>query len=330
MRRREFIAGLSGAVAWPLAARAQQQRPVIGYLGALTQREEASELGAFREGLKKSGFVEGSNLAIEYRWAEGQNDRLPALAADLVSRKVAAIASFGGVPGARAAKAATDTIPIVFFTGANPVALGLVSSLSRPGGNLTGVTALSDELGPKRLEIMHALLPAATEFVLIVDPTNPNSEPQSTDMRAAAGILGLNVHILPATRENDFAAAFETAVRLRAGGLIIGPNLFSVDANASANQQLALLAARHAMPTISFGQQFTAAGGLMSYGSGDVADAQRTVGVYVGRILKGEKPADLPVQQATRIELVINLKTAKLLGLTVPLTLLGRADRVIE
>jgi putative ABC transport system substrate-binding protein len=328
MQRREFMTLLGGAtVSWPLAARAQQG-PVVGYLSGRTQSEEATFTEAFRDGLKQTGFVEGANLAVEYRWANNDNGRLPALAADLVRRKVTVIAMTGGIPGARAAKAATDTIPIVFFTGADPVALGLVASLNRPGGNLTGVTTLSDEVGPKRLEILHSLLPAATEFALLVDPTNPNNEPQSMDMRAAARILGLNIHILSASSEGDFAAAFESAVRLRAAGLIVGPALFS--GTAGSNQQLALLAARYAIPTISYSQQFTAAGGLMSYGSGDQAGPYRLVGVYVGRILKGEKPSDLPVQQGTGIELVINLKTAKLLGITFPLALLGRADRVIE
>jgi putative ABC transport system substrate-binding protein len=327
MRRREFIAGLGGAVAWPLAALAQQPIPVVGYLNPRTQGEDSQSLNNFRDGLKQTGFVEGGNLTIEYRWANSDNSRLPDLATDLVRRKVAVIVTYG-VPATRAAKAATETIPIVFGTGVDPVALGLVASLTRPGGNLTGATRLDDEVAPKRLEIMHELLPGATEFALLVDSSNPNNEPQSNDMRAAARTLGLNVHILPASSEGDFATVFESAARLGAAGLIIGPNTFSIDA--AANQQLALLAARHAVPTISFRQQFTSAGGLMSYGTGDVAETDRVLGVYTGRILKGEKPADLPVQQATRIEMAINLKTAKALGLTFPLTLLGRADEVIE
>jgi putative tryptophan/tyrosine transport system substrate-binding protein len=281
----------------------------------------------FLEGLRQTGFVEGSNVTIEYRWANDDSAQLPSMAADLVRRNVAVIVA-SGIPAAKAAEAATDTTPIVFITGADPVKFGLVVSLSRPGGNVTGVTNLYDELGSKRLEIMHELLPAATDFALLVDPTNPNSEPQSADMRAAAHILGLNIHILHATNESGFDAAFADAVRLRTAGLMVGPNNFSI--SAPANQQLALVAARHAMPTISFTQQFTAAGGLMSYGSGNAADFQRLVGVYAGRILKGAKSADLPVQQPTKIELVINRKAAKLLGLTFPLTLLALADEVIE
>jgi putative tryptophan/tyrosine transport system substrate-binding protein len=240
---------------------------------------------------------------------------------------VAVIATFG-LPGALAAKAATDSIPIVFWAGVDPVASGLVASLARPGGNITGATSLADELAPKRLEMMHLLLPDATDFALLVDPSNPNNEPQSNDMRAAARTLGLNAHILPAKGEGDFASVFEKTVALRATGLIIGPNAFS--GSAAANQQLALLAARHVLPTISFTDQFTAAGGLMSYGASDPNEPPRIAGTYTGRILKGEKPANLPVQQATKTELIINLKTAKLLGLTFPLTLLGRADKVIE
>jgi putative ABC transport system substrate-binding protein len=266
-------------------------------------------------------------VTIEYRFANGDNTRLPALAADLVRHRVAVIATFS-LPGALAAKAATDSIPIVFWTGVDPVASGLVASLARPGGNRTGATSLGDEIAPKRLEMMHLLLPNATDFAVLVDPSNPNNEPQSNDMRAAARTLGLNAHILPAKGESDFPSVFEKAVALRATGLIIGPNTFS--GSAAANQQLALLAARHAVPTISFTDQFTAAGGLMSYGASDEHDPARTAGIYTGRILKGEKPANLPVQQATKTELVINLKTAKLLGLTFPLTLLGRADKVIE
>ena len=339
MRRRGFIAGLAafsaaGAspVLWPRAALAQQRR-VVGYLSPLSQDEEIKIqlLKNFRDGLKQAGFVEGGNLLIEYRWASDDDARLPDLAADLVRRKVAVIVTIG-LQATRAAKAATDSIPIVFAGGDDPVALGLVASLARPGGNLTGMTVLDDEVAPKRLEMMHALLPAATDFALLVDPSDPHTEPQSNDMRDAARVLGLNLHILPAASERDFAAVFESAVRLRAAGLIISATALTVSLGAAGNQQLALLAARHAMPTIAFWPEFALAGGLMSYGVGDSdrAELTRVVGVYTGRILKGEKPADLPVQQATRIELVLNLKTAKLLGLTFPLTLLGRADRVIE
>jgi putative ABC transport system substrate-binding protein len=233
-----------------------------------------------------------------------------------------------GLPATQAAKAATGIIPIVFGTGVNPVSFGLVASLNRPGTNVTGVTSLYDETAPKQLEMMHTLLPSATDFALLLDPSNPANEPQSNDLRAAARILGVNVHISPGVGEGDFATVFENAIRLRAAGLIIGPNTFS--RSAAANQQLALLSARHAMPTISFTQVFTSAGGLMSYGPGDEREMGRVIVAYVGRILKGEKPATLPVQQATKIELVINLKTARLLGLTFPPALLGRADSVIE
>jgi putative tryptophan/tyrosine transport system substrate-binding protein len=326
MKRREFLTLLGGAAAWPLTALGQQ-RPVVGYLSPRTQGEETRFLDAFHSGLRQTGFADGGNISVEYRWGNSNNARLPELAADLVRRNVAVIVT-SGLPATRAAKAATDTIPIVFGTGVDPVAFGLVASLGRPGGNLTGVTFLDDEVAPKRLELMHVLLPTATDFALLVDPTNPNNEPQSNDMREAARTLGFTVHILPAKAEEDFARVFESAIRLGAAGLIIGPNTFST--SAAANQQLALLAARHAIPTISFTPEFTSAGGLMSYGPPDEAETSRVIGVYTGRILKGEKPANLPVQQATRIELVVNLKTARLFGLTVPLTLLGRADKLIE
>jgi putative ABC transport system substrate-binding protein len=332
MRRRDFIGRLpafGAAAVSPLLlfrAAAAQQRPVVGYLNPQAQGEDAA-LKTFREGLKQTGFVEGDNMAIEYRWANDDNTRLPALAADLVRRKVAVIVTFG-LPATRAAKTSTDAIPVVFMTGSDPVSSGLVASLARPGGNLTGATSLNDEIAPKRLEMMHLLLPDARDFALLVDPSNPANEAQSNEMRAAARTLGLNVQILPAKGEDDFASVFQTAVRLRAAGLIIGPNSFS--GRIAANQQLALLAARHALPTISFTGQFASAGGLMSYGADDPYAMYRIAGVYTGRILKGEKPASLPVQQAARTALVLNLKTAKLLGVTFPLTLLGRADEVIE
>jgi putative tryptophan/tyrosine transport system substrate-binding protein len=252
IKRRQFIIGLGGAAAWPLAAHAQQ-RPAVGYVHAGTPSEAIQRLKDFHDGLKQTGFVEGGNLTIEYRWANGDNARLPELVADLVRRKVAVIVT-SGLPGG-AAKAATGTIPIVFLTGVNPVSFGLVASLSRPGGNLTGVSQLDDEVAPKRLEMMHALLPTATDFALLVDPSNPNSESQSNDMRAAARSLGLNVHTLQASGAGDFATVFESAVRLRAAGLVIGPNTFS--SSDAANQELALLEARYALPTISFRQQFT-------------------------------------------------------------------------
>jgi len=333
MRRRDFVARLGGAatlsIALPLAVQAQQRAmPVVGFLGSDSLELSASHLGEFRQGLGETGYIEGRNVAIEYRWADGDDARLPDLAADLVRRKVAVIVA-SGLRATRAAKAATASIPIVFVFGGDPVALGLVASLARPGGNVTGVTQLDDEVAPKRLEMMHYLLPTATDFALLVDPNDPNNELQTNDMRAAARVLGLNLHILPAASERDFAAVFESAVRLRVAGLIISANTLTVTGGA-VNQQLVLLAARHAMPTISFWREFALAGGLMSYGVGDPDELVRVIGAYTGRILKGEKPADLPVQRATRIELALNLKTAKLLGLTFPLPLLGRADKVIE
>jgi putative tryptophan/tyrosine transport system substrate-binding protein len=328
IRRREFITLLGGTAAvWPLTAHAQQPAmPVIGWLSSESPGPYASRLRAFHQGLSETGYVEGRNVAIEYRWAEShQVDRLPALAADLVRRQVTVIATPGSTAAALAAKAATATIPIVFQIGTDPVELGLVASLNRPGGNLTGVTSLNAELGPKRLEVLHELVPAATVMGLLVNPTdNPNLESQLRDLQAAARTLGLpQLHVLHASTERDFDGAFAELVQLRAGGLVIGANtLFSIE-------QLAELAIRHAVPAISPYRDFAAAGGLMSYG-GSLPDQHRLVGNYTGRILKGEKPADLPVQQVTKVELVINMKTAKALGLTFPITLLGRADEVIE
>ena len=435
MKRRQFIALLGGtAVAWPLAARAQQRQPmpVIGILGSQSPAALASEIAAFRRGLSETGYVEGQNVAIEYRWAEGQNDRLPALAVDLVGRQVAVIVATGGTPPALAAKAATAEIPIVFGVGTDPIAFGLVASLNRPGGNLTGVTALFDELAPKRLELLHELIPAATTIALLVNPTNPNAATQSTDLQQPARKLGLQLHILYARAERDFDTVFEAVSQLRVGALLIGgdaffdgsardslvalaarhaipaiyfnrkfvaaggllhelipaattiallvnptnPNaatqstdlqqparklglqlhilyaraerdfdtvfeavsqlrvgalLIGGDAffDGSARDSLVALAARHAIPAIYFNRKFVAAGGLMSYG-GSLTEMFRLIGIYTGRILKGERPTELPVQQATKIELVINLKTANALGLTVPPTLLVAADEVIE
>ena len=300
--------------------------PVFGFLGSASPDAWAGRLLAFRQGLSEIGYVDGKNVAIEYRWAEGQNDRLPAMAADLVRRQVAVIATPGSTPAALAAQAATTTIPIVFSIGGDPVQFGLVASLNRPGGNLTGGTFLSIEVGPKRLELLHELVPTATIVGLLVNPTNPNeAEPTTKNLQAAARSLGLEMHVLHASAEGDFDAAFATLIQLRAGALAIGTDpLFT-----SRLEQLAALTVRHAVPTVYQFREFTAAGGLMSYG-GSLSDQFRTVGVYTGRILKGEKPADLPIQQSTRVELVINMKTAKALGLTFPLTLLGRADEVIE
>jgi putative tryptophan/tyrosine transport system substrate-binding protein len=328
MQRREFITLLGGAAAAvPIAARAQQPAlPVVGFLNGESPGPFASRLRAFHQGLSETGYVEGRNVAIEYRWAESQLDRLTVLAADLVRRKVTVIATPGSVAAALAAKAATATIPIVFQTGVDPVAFGLVASLSRPGGNLTGVTSLNNELGPKVLEVLRELLPTATTLALFVNPIDSGIEIQLRDAQAAARTLGLpQLHILHASTERDFDKAFAELVQLRAGGLAIASStLFG-----TRSEQLAALAVRHAVPAISPYREFAAAGGLMSYG-GNVQNQDRLVGNYIGRILKGEKPADLPVQQVTKVDLVINMKTAKALGLTFPLTLLGRADEVIE
>jgi putative ABC transport system substrate-binding protein len=324
MNRRDFITLLGSAAAWPLAARAQQM-PVIGFLNGAASAPRGYQVIAFRMGLQDTGYVEGRNMRIEYRWAEGHYDRLPALAADLVRRQVSVIAAPGSVAAALAAKAATASIPIVFFSGADPVAAGLVTSLNRPGGNLTGVTSLNVEVGPKRLELLHEVIPSTTDIALLVNPANPNAQILSGDARAAAEKLGLRLHVLNATAEQDFDGVFASLSSLKAGGLIIGADPFFGDHL----DQLALMAIRHGVPSIAGSREFVSASGLMSY-SGNFADAFRQVGVYVGRILKGEKPADLPVQQFTKIELIINVKAAKALGLTVPPALLVAADEVIE
>jgi ABC-type uncharacterized transport system substrate-binding protein len=324
MRRREFITLLGGAAAaWPLAARGQQAAmPVIGFLGTDLPHLRASRLRGFRKGLSEAGYVEGHNVAIEYRWAEGQYGRLPSLAADLAQHQVNVIVANG--PAAMAAKAVTTTIPIVFTVGFDPVKLGLVDSLNQPGGNLTGVSNLNAELAPKRLELLRELVPTATIIAFLVNPTNLNAEALSEDARAAARKLGLKLLVLHASTERDFDIAFATLVQQRADALVIGADGFFV----GQSEQLAALTVRHAVPAIFQNRQF-AAGGLMSY-AGSQEDVDRLMGLYTGRILKGEKPADLPVQQSTKMEMIINLTTAKALGLEVPPTLLARADEVIE
>jgi putative ABC transport system substrate-binding protein len=330
MRRREFVIGIGltgAALSRPLIARAQQAAmPVIGFLGTSSPELYAIRLGVFRDGPKEAGYVEGQNVAIEYRWARDDVGRLPALAADLVQRRVNVIVAGSGTPGAVAAKAATTTIPIVFAVAVDPIKVGFVESLNRPGGNLTGVTNLNLEIGPKRLEVLHALLPTATDFAVLVDPTGPAlAEPFVREVQAAAHSLGLRLHVLNASTERDFDSVFARVLQLKAAAHIIGPSTFFV----GRGEQLATLAIRYKVSAIYQYRPFAAAGGLMSYGS-DETEYFHLVGIYTGRILKGEKPALLPVEQSTKIELIINLKTAKALGIDVPLSLLGRADEVIE
>jgi ABC-type uncharacterized transport system substrate-binding protein len=324
MRRREFITVLVGtAVSSPLASRAQQPNtPLIGFLNVASSNGYQPQAAAFRQGLQETGYVEGQNVAIEYRWAEGQNDRLPVMVDDLIHRQVAVIAATS-TPAAFAAKAATKTIPIVFEMGGDPIKLGLVASLNRPGGNVTGVTQLTNGLVAKKLEMLHELLPTAKTVALITDPVVGEEEIRET--MSAAQTLGLELHVLKVSTEEQLDAAFANLGQLRAGGLVVGGGAFY----RSHMGQLAALALRHAVPAISNGREFAAAGGLMSYGA-SVTNSYRLAGVYTGRVLKGDKPADLPVQQATEIELYINLKTARALGIAVPLPLSGRADEVIE
>ena len=326
MKRREFITLLGGAAAWPLAARAQQPAmPVVGWLSSETPDGYAPMLAAFRQGLSETGFVEGRNVTIEYRWAEGRNDRLPALAADLVSRQVTVIAA-AGTASSLAAKAATTTIPIVFSTAADPVAEGLVASLSRPGGNATGVTNLGTELMQKLIEKLHEMVPTATVVGALVDPSDRAiAEPATKDIQAAGRALGLQIHILQASTPRDIDAAFATLVKVGAGGLVIAPHAFLF----SRRGQIAALALRHAIPAIYYNRDFPAAGGLMSYGP-SVTDGYRRAGIYTAQVLKGERPGDLPVQRSTKFELTINLTTAKVLSLDVPFHLQQLADELIE
>jgi putative ABC transport system substrate-binding protein len=324
MKRREFITLLGGTVAtWPLAARAQQSAlPVIGFLGSTSLEAYAARLLAFAQGLKEEGYIEGQNVAIEYRMAEDHDDRLPVLAAELVHRRVTVIAA-GGSPSSLAAKAATATIPIVFETASDPVALGLVASLNRPGGNLTGVTNLNVEVGQKRLELLRELLPAATNIAVLVNPSAPAiTEQFMRSLQAAAPALGMQLHVLQASNDRDLDTVFAA---LRADALVIGPYLFFN----SRMEQLGALSLRHAVPAIFTYRPFVAAGGLMSFGANET-ETYRLIGIYTGKILKGANPGDLPVQRSTKIELLINLKTAKALGIAVPLALSGRADELIE
>jgi putative ABC transport system substrate-binding protein len=326
MRRRDFITLFGGAAAaWPLAARAQRPAlPAIGYLSVRTLKSEAALLAAFRQGLGTGGFVEGQNVSIEYRFSDGRYDQLPAMATDLVRRQVAVIFASGGTAGF--AKDATSTIPIVFSAAADPVESGLVASFNRPGGNLTGVSNLSSDATPKRLQLLHDLIPAARIIGFLFNPSSRGgAQPNLSNLQAAATSLGLELHVLEASSERDFETVFASLQQLRAGALLIGADAYFT----SRSEQLAALALRHGMPASYQFREFAAAGGLMSYG-GSISEGYRLAGTYVARILKGEKPGDLPVQQSTKVELVINLNTAKALGLSVPQSLMFAADEVIE
>jgi putative tryptophan/tyrosine transport system substrate-binding protein len=327
VKRREFITLLGGAAAgWPLAARAQRpEMPVIGFLSARSSDESSQHVRAFRQGLSATGYVEGQNVAIQYRWAEGQYDRLPALASEFVAQRVSVIAATGGNVSGLAAKSATSTIPIVFIVGDDPVNLGLVPALNRPGGNVTGMSVFTTELGTKRLEVLNELLPKGTVFGLLINPKYQGAAREAKNVQTAARALGRPIVVLNASSEREIDAVFASLADHKVEALMVDADALFV----SRRDQLVAQAARHAIPAIYDLRDFVAAGGLMSYGA-SLADAYRQAGVYTGRVLKGEKPADLPVQQSTKVELVLNLKTAKALGLTFPISLLGRADEVIE
>jgi putative tryptophan/tyrosine transport system substrate-binding protein len=326
MKRREFISLLGGVAAWPLTARAQQAMPVIGFLHSASAAAFAAALAAFRKGLSDAGYVEGQNVAIEYRWAEGQNDRLPTLAAELVRRRVAVIVTPGSTVATLAAKAATATIPIVFSVGTDPVKIGLVASFNRPGGNATGINDFGVGLGAKRLGLLHELLPRAARFGVLVNPDNPLvTESIVAELQTAAQAIGRQIEVVAARTNGDIDTAFATLVEKRADALLPSPDPLFV----TRRVQLITLAVRHALPALYHRRELAEAGGLMSYGS-DLPDQYRQAGVFVGRILKGEKPSEMPVQLPTRFEFVVNLQTAKTLGVTIPTTLLARADEVIE
>jgi putative ABC transport system substrate-binding protein len=327
MRRREFLGVLGGAAAtWPLAARAQQPAmPVIGFLSSRSSDQSAHLVAAFRKGLNEFGYVESQNVGVEYRWARGQYESLPALASDLVSRRVDVIVASGGIPSALAAKTATATVPIIFATGGDPVALGLVASLNRPGGNVTGVNFFFGVLGAKRLDLLRQVMPKATTIAMLVNPNSPNTEAERRDVQAAAQAIGQQLIILDVRNVRDIETAFATFVQRGAGALLAGSGGFM----SSHRERLVALAARHGLPASYVWREAVAAGGLMSYGPSQ-SDAHRQAGIYAGRILKGEKPGDLPVMQSTKFEFAINLKTAKALGIEIPPNLLFTADEVIE
>jgi putative tryptophan/tyrosine transport system substrate-binding protein len=327
MNRREFTTLIASAVAWPLAARAQQAAPpVVGILATASPEANAARLGAFRQGLQETGYVEGRNVSIEYRWTEEGTGQMPELAAQLLDHRVAVLVAAGGTASALAATAATKSVPIVFGIAGDPVALGLVATLNKPGGNVTGVTSLNLEVAPKRLELLREVLPSVTNVALLLDPTVPTLAKATEDLsRAAADARGLQLHALYASNERELETAFDELTKLGVGALVVAPDNFFT----AHSEQIAQLTLRHAIPAVYEFRRFAAAGGLMSYGSSEV-EYYRLVGNYTGRILKGDRPGNLPIQQSTKVELMINLKTAKALGIVIPIPILGRADEVIE